>query len=196
MQSSSHHHNTMRPQGTMIKCLLLRLVVILAIFDLVFSFSKTCSPTPQPLRLLHSRHEHAAHQDTGKPVADRSLFFQSAASITIATLLTLGSGPDSALALPSSYSSNARNMERLASGDSSGGSSYDNYPKTLASQKRRAITGCKIPSARREAAVVLGVSSVSEKDCNMRVLGGDTDFMLQAIRKLECPTCPYGIDPK
>jgi hypothetical protein len=122
----------------------------------------------------------------------RSRFLQSAAIIIISTAVC----PDTAFAL-SSYSSNARNMERLASGDSSGGSSYNNYPKSEAAKKRRAMTGCKIPSARREAALLERVSSLpSEKDCNVRVLSGDTDFMLEAIRKLECPTCPYGIDPK
>lgn len=126
----------------------------------------------------------------------RGRFVQSSVTVMIATLFTLTLvQPDNAVAL-ASYSSNARNMERLASGDASGGSSYDNFPKTDGSKKRRAITGCKIPSARRQAASILGISSsFSEKDCNMRVLSGDTDFMLQAIRKLDCPTCPYGIDP-
>jgi hypothetical protein len=96
----------------------------------------------------------------------------------------------------SSYSSNARNMERLSSGDSSGGSTYDNYPKTEASKKRRAMTGCKIPAARQVAAQMIEQDVLNEKDCNMRVMGGETEFMLETIRKLDCPTCPYGIDPK
>lgn len=124
---------------------------------------------------------------------DRSQFLQTSFKGIIATLFIATADPRSSVALPS-YSSNARNMERLASGDASGGSSYDNFPKSEASKKRRAITGCKIPSARREAGI--SSSSLSEKDCNMRVLSGETDFMLQAIRKLDCPTCPYGIDPK
>lgn len=94
-----------------------------------------------------------------------------------------------------SYSSNARNMERLASGDGSGGSVYDNNPKTEVARKRRAMTGCKFPSAREEAAQkVLKVTGLfTEKDCNLRVLEGDTEFMLQALRNLDCSTCPYGI---
>lgn len=96
-----------------------------------------------------------------------------------------------------SYSSNARNMERLSSGDSSGGSVYDNNPTTNRGKNRRALTGCKIPSTREEASAGLGLSkTMSEQDCNIRVLDGDAEFMLSAIRKLDCPTCPYGINPK
>lgn len=140
-------------------------------------------------------HHHGPGEDCSTSMLNRSRFLQSVAIVTIGSLLT--SSPDNAaFALPS-YSSNARNMERLAAGDASGGSTYDNYPKTEAGKKRRAITGCKIPSARREATLLLGSSSsLSEKECNMRVLAGETDFMLEAIRKLDCPTCPYGIDPK
>lgn len=103
----------------------------------------------------------------------RRLLFVSA-GLTIAT---------DANALPS-FSSNARNMERLASGDSSGGSVYDNNPKTEAGRRRRAMTGCKVPAAR---------GSMSERECNLRVMDGDTGFMLETLRKLDCPTCPYGI---
>lgn len=88
-----------------------------------------------------------------------------------------------------SYSQNARNLERLNAGDASAGSVYDNDPKTEAARKRRAMTGCKVSSARRVA------MSGSEKDCNMRVLSGDVEFMLEALRQLDCPTCPYGIRP-
>ena len=35
---------------------------------------------------------------------------------------------------------------------------------------------------------------MNEKECNTRVMGGDTEFMLKALRNLDCPTCPYGID--
>jgi hypothetical protein len=93
-----------------------------------------------------------------------------------------------------SYSSNARNFERLNSGDTSGGSVYDNNPKSAAGRKRRAITGCKSSIAREEAAdSVLKVPSLSEKDCNQRVLEGDSEFMLEALLELDCPSCPYGI---
>ena len=50
-----------------------------------------------------------------------------------------------------SYSSNAKNFGRLASGDSSAGSVYDKYPKSPAASKRRAMQGCRIESARNEA---------------------------------------------
>jgi hypothetical protein len=109
--------------------------------------------------------------------------------------------PNPPVAYAKSYSANARNMERLNAGDASGGSIYDNNPSSIAARKRRAMTGCKIPSARQEAAqVVLGIDSLSEKDCNLRVLqqAGEEkvgEFMLQAMRNLDCPTCPYGVQP-
>jgi len=46
------------------------------------------------------------------------------------------------------YSSNARNMGRLNSGDSSGGSIYDNNPTSPKARARRAMVGCKNSSAR------------------------------------------------
>ena len=95
-----------------------------------------------------------------------------------------------------SYSQNARNLERLNAGDSSGGSLYDNDPKTESGRKRRAMTGCKIPAARQEAAENLSVKSLSEKECNAKVLAGEADFMLKAMEELICPTCPYGVGEK
>eukprot|EP00565_Helicotheca_tamesis_P005869 CAMPEP_0185733276 /NCGR_PEP_ID=MMETSP1171-20130828/18989_1 /TAXON_ID=374046 /ORGANISM="Helicotheca tamensis, Strain CCMP826" /LENGTH=213 /DNA_ID=CAMNT_0028402959 /DNA_START=69 /DNA_END=710 /DNA_ORIENTATION=+ len=95
--------------------------------------------------------------------------------------------PANAAELPKSYSSNARNLDRLSSGDSSGGSTYDNYPKTDRAARRRAMEGCKVDSARKEADVQ------SLRECNLRVMDGDTEFMLDALRALDCPTCPYGI---
>ena len=93
-----------------------------------------------------------------------------------------------------SYSSNARNLDRISSGDMSGGSSYDNDPSNPRTAKRRAMVGCKIPPAREEAAGG-GKSggNLSERDCNLRVMGGDVEFMLRALRELDCPTCPYGV---
>jgi hypothetical protein len=95
-----------------------------------------------------------------------------------------------------SYSQNARNFERLASGDESGGSVYENNPTAKGAKRRRAMTGCKIASAREEAAGIIKVPSLSEKDCNLKVMDEDSEFMLQAMRKLECPTCPYGVNPQ
>mmetsp|Transcript_26560 Transcript_26560/g.41198 ORF Transcript_26560/g.41198 Transcript_26560/m.41198 type:complete len:216 (-) Transcript_26560:4275-4922(-) len=85
-----------------------------------------------------------------------------------------------------SYSSNAKNLNRLSTGDASGGSVYNNSPSSTAAAKRRALTGCKSDLARREA-------GIGERECNLRVFDGDTDFMLEILRKLDCPTCPYGI---
>mmetsp|Transcript_37361 Transcript_37361/g.77516 ORF Transcript_37361/g.77516 Transcript_37361/m.77516 type:complete len:169 (-) Transcript_37361:278-784(-) len=87
-----------------------------------------------------------------------------------------------------SYSTNARNLNRLSSGDASGGSVYDNHPSTPAAAKRRAMIGCKVSAARTKA------SMASEKECNVRVLGGDYEFMLHTLDELDCPTCPYGIN--
>ena len=85
------------------------------------------------------------------------------------------------------YSANARNLDRLSAGDQSGGSVYNNNPSSPAAAKRRAMVGCKVKAARVESGVP------NEKDCNTRVLGGEVEFMLEALRKLNCPTCPYGI---
>lgn len=96
------------------------------------------------------------------------------------------------------YSQNAKNLERLNAGDSSGGSIYDNNLINEGAKKRRALTGCKITSTRQEASMILSMkknNNLNEKECNTLVLQGETEFMLQAIRNLECPTCPYGINP-
>uniref|UniRef100_A0A7S2ATC8 Uncharacterized protein n=1 Tax=Octactis speculum TaxID=3111310 RepID=A0A7S2ATC8_9STRA len=87
------------------------------------------------------------------------------------------------------YSKNAKNFQRIAEGDKSAGSQYTNENfKSPAAAKRRALTGCKFDNARREAGIV-----GSEKDCNQRVLAGETEFMLEALKKLDCPSCAYGI---
>ena len=116
--------------------------------------------------------------------------------LQVGTVLSIvGSAPQDSYA--KSYSSNARNMERMNTGDMSGGSTYDNDPKTEAGRKRRAMVGCKSPVAREEMSQSsLNNNPVSEKDCNQMVMAGQTDFMLQALQKLDCPTCPYGISDK
>ena len=92
------------------------------------------------------------------------------------------------------YSSNARNMMRLSNGDSSGGSIYDNNPSSPKARLRRAMVGCKNSSARSLAGESIGSRNLSEKECNMKVMGTDgPDFMLDALVELDCPTCPYGI---
>lgn len=119
---------------------------------------------------------------------NRRKFFQSAVSVLVGAAFS----PSSSNAL-TSYSANARNMERINSGDFSGGSVYDNNPKSEAGKKRRAMVGCKTEASRLEASQQLNQSSLSEQECNKLVLGGETEFMLQALRNLDCPTCPYGI---
>mmetsp|Transcript_19544 Transcript_19544/g.48152 ORF Transcript_19544/g.48152 Transcript_19544/m.48152 type:complete len:169 (-) Transcript_19544:273-779(-) len=115
--------------------------------------------------------------------------FMECASLT---LLGAAFAPNSCNAL-SSYSANARNFDRMNSGDYSGGSVYDNNPKTEAGKKRRAMVGCKTEASRREATQQLNKPSLSEQECNKLVLGGETEFMLEALRNLDCPSCPYGI---
>ena len=85
------------------------------------------------------------------------------------------------------YSQNAKNMNRLSAGDSSGGSVYNNNPTSDVAKKRRALTGCKSDLARKQ------LGDISEKDCNLRVFDGDYEYVLSALRALDCPTCPYGI---
>jgi len=94
-----------------------------------------------------------------------------------------------------SYSSNARNFDRLSTGDSSGGSLYNNSPSSASAARRRAMLGCKIDSSRREALKLQGsgLDQLSEKECNLKVMDGDSEFMLKALRGLDCPSCPYGI---
>lgn len=135
-------------------------------------------PVLLSLLLLTSR----AYQPTG-----RRTFF-AAVYGTAANIF----GADAALSVgfpeQKSYSSNGRNLDRLSVGDRSGGSVYDNDPKSPGAAKRRAMLGCKIPSARLRAGME------SERECNLRVLDGDSEFMLKVLRKLECPSCPYGIE--
>ena len=137
-------------------------------------------------------------------------FLYSITSLTLSSSLPTFMQPAKAINIPEqkSYSSNARNMERLNNGDASGGSSYNNSPDSPVAAKRRAMVGCKVSSSRIEASKLIendgnggdvsakkkNVDVLSEKDCNMRVMGGDAEFMLKALRNLDCPTCPYGID--
>lgn len=93
------------------------------------------------------------------------------------------------------YSENAANMERINNGDFSGGSVFNNSPDTERGKKRRAMTGCKVALSREEASINIlkRPKMMSEKECNTMVMDGDTEFMLQALRNLDCPTCANGI---
>eukprot|EP00977_Amphora_coffeiformis_P000829 scaffold178_cov163-Amphora_coffeaeformis.AAC.3 len=121
-----------------------------------------------------------------KTTGGRRAFLGVCTSIIFSSAM---SGPTQAIAIPEqkTYSSNARNLDRLSTGDQSGGSVYDNNPKSPAGAKRRAMLGCKVSTSRKQA------GGYSEKDCNAKVLSGETEFMLEALRTLDCPTCPYGI---
>lgn len=113
-------------------------------------------------------------------------------SLMIATALGLD-GHAATAAEDKVYSSNARNMMRLSSGDSSGGSIYDNNPTSPKARRRRAMVGCKNSNARSLAGKMIGQKNLNEKDCNTMVMEGDGTFMLEALTELDCPTCPYGI---
>ena len=120
----------------------------------------------------------------------RSQFLRSSFLVSITCSLALV--PQVCLA--KSYSSNARNLDRINTGDFSGGSVYDNNPSTAGARRRRAMQGCKIPVAREEASQQFSMARVmSPKECNLRVMDDSPEFMLSALQTLET-TCPYGVD--
>jgi len=94
-----------------------------------------------------------------------------------------------------SYSENAANFERINNGDFSAGAVFNNNPTTERGKKRRAMTGCKVTMSREEASTTIlkQEKMLSEQDCNIMVMDGETEFMLQALRNLDCPTCANGI---
>lgn len=115
-------------------------------------------------------------------------------SLVVASIFGFeGVKPAEAIPEQKVYSSNAKNFMRLGEGDSSGGSVYDNNPVSPKARARRAMVGCKNGSARSLAGESIGNARLSEKDCNQLVMKGDTDFMLEALTTLDCPSCPYGI---
>jgi hypothetical protein len=113
--------------------------------------------------------------------------------LAASTSLSWSSFPDAASA--KKYSENAANMERLNNGDFSGGAVFNNSPTTERGAKRRAMTGCKVTMSREEAstAILKRNTMLSEKECNTMVMDGETEFMLQALRNLDCSTCANGI---
>ena len=161
--------------------------------------------------LIHSR-SMSSEEGLGdkRKISRRDIFKTCFLTGTSALLMSSPSimpnmnGDANAINIPEqkSYSSNARNLDRLSAGDSSAGSVFDNSPDLPVAAKRRAMVGCKVSSSRVEASKMLiendgndngKVKILSEKECNMKVMGGDTEFMLKALRNLDCPTCPYGI---
>ena len=167
--------------------------------------------------ILTKNEIHNDNQENLQELKTRRNIFQTFAAtgtfILLSTVTATTTTPKPANAIPEqkSYSSNARNFERLSSGDSSGGSTYNNSPDlSSASAKRRAMVGCKVSSSRTEASRLLSLDDddvvdeskkkkkkfpvLSEKDCNTKVMGGDSEFMLNALRNLDCPSCPYGIE--
>lgn len=163
--------------------------------------------------IIHSKSSTSEEGLGDRSRISRRDIFKRCFLTSTSTLLLLSSPPimpnmnidANAINIPEqkSYSSNARNMDRLSTGDSSAGSVYDNSPDLPVAAKRRAMIGCKVSPSRVEASRLLlegdgngkgRVQTLSEKECNMKVMGGDTEFMLKALRNLDCPTCPYGIE--
>ena len=143
--------------------------------------------------LMPSRTSSCRHDSAGTRLFNsRRTLIKTAFSSAVAICLN---PPQKALAIPEqkSYSSNARNMERLSNGDSSGGSVYNNFPSSNSAAKRRAMVGCKTESSRKMAMEMEGLDVLGEKDCNLKVMDGNPEFMLKALRELDCPSCPYGI---
>lgn len=124
----------------------------------------------------------------------RNLLLKTGPIIASSILLGFdGVKPAGAIPEQKVYSSNAKNMMRLGEGDSSGGSVYDNNPSSAKARSRRAMVGRKNASARSLAGEAIGNIRLNEKECNQLVMKGESDFMLQALTKLDCPSCPYGI---
>jgi len=124
---------------------------------------------------------------TPEEARGRRAFLNVCTSTIVSSIIPSPSAGAIVIPEQKTYSSNARNLDRLSLGDQSGGSVYDNTPKNPAAAKRRAMVGCKVSVARKQA------GGYTEKECNTKVLSGETEFMLEALRALDCPTCPYGI---
>lgn len=71
------------------------------------------------------------------------------------------------------YSSNAKNFARMGEGDYSMGQKDESQSERA--KKRRAMKFCKNPSYRSLA------DGISEKDCSVRVLDGDMQFILDVV---------------
>lgn len=155
------------------------------------------SSLPKSPQLQLSMLPDTADQEYITPAEDRvSVDRRNLLLKTMVVSILLGfDGVKPAGAIPEQkvYSSNAKNMMRLGEGDSSGGSVYDNNPASPKARSRRAMVGCKNTSARSLAGEAIGNSRLNEKECNQLVMKGESDFMLNALTKLDCPSCPYGI---
>jgi hypothetical protein len=141
---------------------------------------------------VHSRNEDLA---TNKSITtSRQRFLSDLGTLALATFASGIAIPTNS-AFAKSYSENAANLERINNGDFSGGAVFNNNPTTEGAKKRRAMTGCKTPIALEEASygILKQKNPLSEKECNTMVMSGETEFMLQALRNLDCPKSPNGI---
>lgn len=175
-------------QGVYYRVVVLFLVALLSCclggaegFSLPRGSSSSVTPTT-PTTTTRTTKEESLQQEESSSTRRAFLNFCGTTTTSLVLLRPAHAIPEQKV-----YSANARNLDRLSAGDQSGGSVYNNNPSSPAAAKRRAMVGCKVKAARVESGVP------NEKDCNTRVLGGDAEFMLEALRKLNCPTCPYGI---
>jgi hypothetical protein len=180
---------------------MMKLCTLLSVYLVLASSSAFAPPAHTTTTSQVSSRTQASTVETrlhAEPQQSRAAFFKGAlasflvAAPQIASASSIEESPSS-LFVAKAYSSNARNMDRISAGDFSGGSVYDNNPSSAGARRRRAMQGCKIPSAREEAAEGLHVKNLGEKDCNVKVMSESPDFMLQAMQTLDCPMCPYGI---
>mmetsp|Transcript_7756 Transcript_7756/g.8872 ORF Transcript_7756/g.8872 Transcript_7756/m.8872 type:complete len:176 (+) Transcript_7756:86-613(+) len=160
------------------------------ILESSFAFSLTGPSQPNDYSGLKT-------QDLSIAIHD---FFKTALVTTcLLTPALSNAAPDFAYFAPTtiisaSYSQNAKNFDRINAGDLSGGSVYNNNPPAPGARRRRAMQGCKIQSTREEASIKLNLKqTLSERECNLRVMDDSPDFMLTSMQALDCPKCPYGV---
>ena len=169
----------------------------LLLSSLIASLMVTCTlafaPSPQPQNKILQPNAKAYDEMMSEKECHRRVLLKTGSLVVASIFGFEGVKPAEAIPEQKVYSSNARNFMRLGEGDSSGGSVYDNNPTSPKARARRAMVGCKNGSARSLAGESIGNTRLSEKDCNQLVMKGESDFMLQALTKLDCPSCPYGI---
>jgi len=66
--------------------------------------------------------------------------------------------------------------EIFQAGRGAGNMDLKEGPESDASKKRRAFSGCRDPASLKK-------TGLAEKECNQRILNGETEFMLEAMAK-------------
>lgn len=129
---------------------------------------------------------HIAHVESWKPSLPVSLQRKvGILSTSFLCLLTLSAAvPPAHAGMPAldaalkanevTYSNNAKNFQRMGEGDYSMGRKDTSTSDRAV--KRRAMNGCKDGALRK-------LASMSEKECNQRVIQDDYQFMIDAMEK-------------